>query len=377
MVLGMDLRRIALATGLATRAEAPTPTPAGVMPPTRTSLQTVTPVEAMSLDSIYRAVQIIETAALQLTLDVWRGTDRLTPTPSLAVKPDMDDVGGSFWATTVGALATRGNAYWRKRRGSDGSVIQLEQLNPIDVVPWRDERGTKRFAWADKHDWTTHDIQHLRLVRLPGELLGFGPIQCAARGIRGHLDVAAYGSEWFAAGEVPSGILSTDQPLTPAQAQAWKDQWKAQRANSHDTAVLGSGLKYEALNLKPSEVQWLESQRFGVAAIARLFGIPSRLLLVAIEGGSTTYANAETENGEFIRWTLMNYLREIELAMSDVLPRGQSARFNLDALLRTDTKTRYEAHAIALDKQFLTVAEVRAIEGLPAISTTKPQEVPA
>ena len=98
-------------------------------------------------------------------------------------------------------------------------------------------------------------------------------IQAAAATLRGHLDVAHYGAEWFRQGEVPSGVLSTDQHLTATQAAEWKAQWKAQRAQ-HDTAVLGSGLAYTHLSLKPAEVQWLESQRFNTTAVARLFGIP-------------------------------------------------------------------------------------------------------
>lgn len=342
------------------------------MPPARAGTLAVSPRDALTLDAVYRAVSIIETAALQLTLDVWRGQSRI-PTPSLADKPNVDDHGGAFWAETVGSLALRGNAYWRKHRGSDGMVINLECLDPLEVLPYRDRHGRKLLAWRGK-DYTDRDIAHLKLLRVPGEQAGLGPIQATARGLRGHLDVATYGSNWFRTGETPSGVLSTEQTLTAAQAAEWKAQWKAQQT-SHDTAVLGNGLKYAPIALKPSEVQWLESQRFGVTGIARLFGIPSRQLLVALEGSSTTYANAEQEDIAFVRYTLMAYLREMEQVMSGLLPRGQTARFNVNGLLRTDTKTRYEAHEIGIRAGFLSAAEVRAIEGLdPA---TAPQTAPA
>lgn len=78
-----------------------------------------------------------------------------------------------------------------------------------------------------------------------------------------------------------------------------------------------------------------------------------------------TYTNVADADLTFARWTLTQYLREIEEAFSALLPRGQQARFNLDAILRPSTKARYEAHQLALAAGFLTVDEVRAIEGLP------------
>lgn len=370
------LERLAISTGLAVRADVPVATPAAVMPPPRAeAASTTTPTDALTLDAVFRSLQVLQTSALQLTMDVWRGTERLEPTPSLAARPDVFDHAGAFWAGAVASLATRGNAYWLKHRGVGGTVINLEQLDPLDVLTYRDSRTGRVIHSHAGHDYTARDVEHLKFLRIPGQLTGLGPIQACQRTLRGALDVASYGSEWFRTSEVPSGILSTDQTLTPAQAAEWKAQWRAQR-QAHDTAVLGSGLTYQHLNLKPSEVQWLESQRFNLTGIARLFGIPSRMLLVGVEGSSDTYANAEREDIAFVRYTLMAYLREIELAISSILPRGQTARFNVDALLRTDTKTRYEAHAIALRANFLTVNEVRAIEGLPALTQAPTQPAP-
>ncbi len=369
------LARLAIAAGVAVRedsapAVSPSPTPAGVMPPYRGAGGAVTPREALALDSVYRAFSILQTAAMQLTVDVYRAGSVLSPRPSLANRPNVapGEHAGGFWADTVASLAAQGNAYWRKRRGADGAVISLEQLHPLEVLPYRDKRGTLRYSHRGT-DYTTRDVAHLKLLRVPGSLTGLGPIQAAQLGLRGQLDVHGYGAKWFTDSGVPNGVLSTDQSLTAAQAAEWKAQWKASMSG-HDTAVLGSGLDYKALYLRPSEVQWLESQAFGVTSIARLFGIPSRQMLAAIEGSSTTYANAEQEDISFVRYTLMQYLREVELVLTDCLPRGQEARFNVDALLRTDTKTRYESHAIGINAGFLSTAEVRAIEGIAGPAPT-------
>ena len=128
--------------------------------------------------------------------------------------------------------------------------------------------------------------------------------------------------------------------------------------------------------LKPADAQWLEVQQFGVTGIARLFGIPATLMLAAIEGTSMTYTNVEQEWIGYVRFTLMTYLREIEDAFSAVLPTGQTARFNVEGLLRTDTKTRYEAHEIAIRAGFMSPDEVRRIEKLHGPAPT-PAPAPA
>ena len=117
-------------------------------------------------------------------------------------------------------------------------------------------------------------------------------------------------------------------------------------------------------------------------------------MLVSLDGNSMTYSNVEQEWLAFVRFTLMQYLRKIEEALTEISPLGQTIRFDLEVLLRSDTKSRYDAHRVALDAGFLTVDEVRAIEGrapltdeqraeitqrltAPRSTTTAPQEVPA
>ena len=86
-----------------------------------------------------------------------------------------------------------------------------------------------------------------------------------------------------------------------------------------------------------------------------------------------TYSNVEQDWISFTRFSLMAYLRPLEEALSDVAARGQDVRFNLDALLRSDTKTRYDAYAVALANGFMTVDEVRALENRDPITPEEPQ----
>lgn len=136
--------------------------------------------------------------------------------------------------------------------------------------------------------------------------------------------------------------------------------------------MLGQGLHYEAMFLNPKDAQFLESMQFSTTQIARLFGTPSSLMLAAVEGSSQTYQNVEQDWLGFVRFSSMQYLIEIEDALSQLLPRGQYAKFNVEALLRTDTTTRYAAYAKAIEAKWMFPDEVRRIENLPA--RTEPKE---
>lgn len=370
--------RIRTALALHERAETP---PAGILPPSRSAAaRLVTSDEAMTLPAVYRAVQIIATAVSQLSMYVERGGERLAETPGLVRNPDvMGAPRAAFLEATATSLALTGNAFWHKRRGADHAVLSLELWPATEVHVSRNPRTGAITYGRGGVDYTAADVQHLQLMRVPGRLDGLGPVQAAAADLRGGLDLRDYAATWFTDSHVPGGIVSTDQQLTPEQAKGWKAQllesWKP-----GEPAVLGQGLTYDPMTLKPADAQFLESRTWTVTEVARLFGIPAKYMLAAIDGTSSTYSNQEQEDIAFVRYTLMAYLREIETAMSAVLPRGQEARFNVDALLRTDTKTRYEAHKLAIDMGLYSTAYAQQIEGLPVVDVaprpTAPQEAP-
>ncbi len=369
------LKRAAQGLGILARSdEAPAPA-VSVRPPLRNSTGDVD--NAMTLDSVYRAVQVLQTACGQLTLDAWRNSNPISVTPSILRKPNLDQSLSGFLTETVGSLAQRGNAYWHHDRGPGGEIINSTVLPPLEVMVTRkDARHPREYHWRGQH-LRRDDISHLQLLRIPGKTLGLGPLQAWQTSAAGALRLRAYADTWLDTGGVPNGILSSDHTLTQDEASRYKAQWM-ESVSADEPAVLGKGLHYEPLLLKPSEVQWLESRATTPTEVARLFGIPSSLMLTAVKGASLTYQNLAQDTLQFVRWTLMAYLREIESAFSALLPRGQAARFNLDALLRADTKSRYDAHAVALTAGFLTIDEVRAIEGLRPLPTTQEaQEVPA
>lgn len=345
------------------------------MPPSRQA----TSRDPMNLDAVYRAISILETAARQLTVDVWKHDRPLetSQVPSFIRCPDVNLLSfGAFIAETVSSMAQRGNAFWLIRRDEYSKIQNLRVLNPLHVQVDMNA-SEKRFYSYKGRAIPGGNIAHLRLTHTPGQALGLSPLQACMTRIDGALKMAHYADTWMDTAGAPPGILTTDQDLSQQQAETYKEQARHALQYSNGPAVLGKGLKYERLLLNPSELQFLESQQANTVAIARMFGIPSRLMLAAPEGSSETYSNLEQENTQFVRMTLMAYLAEIEDALTDLTPNGQFVRFNLDGFQRSDTPTRYQAYATALASGFLSIDEVRAIEGLPPTTTTHEENTDA
>lgn len=364
----MGLRDLAAGLGLIRRAGDGDPTPfaADVTPPARTA--GLTEADVFGIDAFYRCIFIIQTAVAQLGLDAWRSKELLDPAPPIVRRPNIDMHRSGFVALTATCLAARGNAFWKVSRGPDNQVNNLVILDPARVgIETLDREVDNLRYWYRGKRYTPSEIIHVPLMRVPGTPFGLGPVQAARQALTGILAVRQYADLWLDEAHVPNGILSTDQPLSAAQAADFKKQWIESQKRHHEPAVLSGGMKYEPLMLSPAEIQWLDAQQWGVTSTGRLLGIPAHMLNVGIEGGARVYANVEQEGISLVRYTFMRYLNEIEQALTAATPHGTTVRFNADALMRSDTKTRYEAHAVAIESGFLTVNEVRAIEGLPPL----------
>lgn len=335
--------------------------PAGVVPPSRSG-EVFSQARVLGLHAVYRATAIHAISGSQLSIDGERRTGYVEP--PLLRQPSLESNRSAWIEQTITSLALTGNAFWMRVRGASGAVVSLDVLNPHEVSIIDSRTRPVRFGYRGKiYDKT--EIQHLALLRVPGVAAGLGPIQAARVDLSSAIDVRDYAADWFHDSGVPSGVLSSDQALTNEQAETNRDRWDEGGAGR--TRVVGNGLTYTPYLLKPADAQWLENQKFDVTKVARLMGTPASLMLAAVEGTNLTYTNVEQEWIGYVRFSLMAYLREIEEGLSENLARGTNARFNIETLLRSDTKTRYEGHEIALRARFRTINEVRAIEGLPPI----------
>lgn len=361
---------------------------AGIIPPARSESGPLLISDAAHIPAVHRALQIIATSVGQLSIDVERGGQRLEgpDVPSLIRRPNLDMDRAEFLEQLAMSMATTGNAYvWRAGGELSSETTELLPLSPHEVTPWRDDRKRLVFTY-DGRDYLAGEhgrIVQMKYLSLPGSARGIGPIAAAQTTMRSARDMRAYASGWWETGQ-PSGLLTTDDRLTPAEAAIYRRSWNQldedgqplpQDDNPSRVRVLGKGLHYDPLLISPKDALWIEAQQFDTLEIARIFGVPSSLMMTAIDGNSMTYSNVEQEWLGFVRFGLMSYLRRIESALTALTPRGQTVRFNLDALLRSDTTTRYAAHRTAIEAGFLTRDEVRAIENLPPLTAAQRAEV--
>jgi HK97 family phage portal protein len=337
-----------------------------IVPPPRSATSGVTTGDALSMASVYRAISILSTAIKQVGVHIYRDDEKLESTPLWIKQPDDKITRAEFMARTVNSIALAGNCFWLVSRNGRGETVKLEVLNPFDMLIQSDDYGNLLgYTYRGTIEYSIADIQHLKALTVPGNLYGLGPIQSCQPELAAIKDTRDYASTWFDNSGVPSGILKSDQMLSPDATKAAKEAWLALGAGG--TVVLGNGLTYMPTYLNPKDAQFLENQAFGVQQIARLFGIPANMMLASVDGNSMTYTNIEQEQIAFTRYTLSQYYVEIEAAMSSLLPRGTEARMNIDALLRSDTLSRYQAHQIALAAGFKTLDEVRRDEKMPPL----------
>jgi HK97 family phage portal protein len=180
--------------------------------------------------------------------------------------------------------------------------------------------------------------------------------------------------------EPPSGLLTADQRLTREQAEELAETWHAKfgsrRAAERRTAVLGSGTTWQAVSVAPEESQFLDTLRFNVAQVCRIYGVPPEMIAAA-SGDSLTYANVEQRSLDFLTYAIGPWLTRLETALTDLVARGTFVKFNSGALLRTALKDRYESYEIGLRAGFLTVDEVRQLEDREPLPAAAPPRIEA
>lgn len=152
--------------------------------------------------------------------------------------------------------------------------------------------------------------------------------------------------------------MKTDKKVTPEYAKQAKTDWKAS-GTAADIKVLGENLTYVPLDMKPADLQFLETQKFDTTQIARLLGIPASIMLAAVDGSNLTYSNIEQSWIEFADYTLAAYAGEIEELFNRLLPRGRTAAFDWDSSRRADMADRFNAYQTAIASGWMTVDEIR------------------
>lgn len=353
--------------------------------------KTVTVSNAMTMSAVFRAVSILSGTGGALPFKTFSFGERDETSAQIVVDPHPDMPANEFWGLTIAHLATWGNFYAVKVRGTDtGAIRQLLPVHPDRVStqkadnPWgkqfkisRAERNADgTLSDSDRATiLTPNEIFHVPALTLNG-LGGMSPIAAAREAIGAGLSTEQYAASLWANGALAGGVLHTEQRLDEEKATELKKRWQDRVAgvdNAHDIAVLDSGLDFKQLSIPPQDAQFIETRRFQVTEIARFYGIPPHLL--AETDRSTSWGTGiEVQGTGFVTYTLApGYLNRIEARVTkELLGPNEFAEFQVQGLMRGDSKTRAQYYQTMHNIGALTVNEIRALENLPAL-----EEVPS
>lgn len=316
---------------------------------------------ALGVPAIYRGVTLIADAIGALGLHSYRNGRIVKPTPQILIRPNPQETRIETISAMAASLILDGN--YIAVLGERGANGLPDFFYPVAIDRVNLTRVDGRIVYRiDEQVYEADDILHIKNFALPGEFFGRGIVETQKQAIGKEIAINEYASRYFDGGVNPTAVIKSGNPdLTQEEADALKTAWLSMYSGrNRQPAVLNSTTDFEILSSNAQESQLIEAQIQGLTEAANILGLPAYYL--GAPNSSRTYANVEQENLQLVRWSIQPIAERIEQALSDLLVRGQTAKFNYDTLLRTDTLSRYQAHAVGLTNGFLTVDEVRDME---------------
>lgn len=339
----------------------------------------VTEDSAMQLLAVAACVRLLSNTVAGLPFDSVRskGGLRTTVEPSPCIL--ADPFGGASDTQRIKrregitqmmvSLLLRGNAYALVlTRDPYGRPTQLMVLHPDQVKCEFDAYG-RRVYEVNRVEVPAEDIVHLMGMSAPGAATGMSLIAYARNSIGLGLAAEEFGARFFGQGAHLTGVVQVPGDLDIERARSLKESFSGSHGGlgaSHTVGVLSGGAEWKPISISPEDAQFLGTRAAQNLDIAMLFGVPPHML-GQVDRTTSWGTGIEQQSLGFLRYTLAPWLGAFEDAWSAMLPNQQSARFNVDALLRTDTAGRYATYMQARTAGLLTVNEIRALENMPPI----------
>lgn len=345
----------------------------GLFGTSKTGVQ-VSEDNALTFSAVYAAVRIISETIASIPLNVYQadGETRVKalghPVQDLLAKaPNSVSSTFTFREAMASNLVLHGNAYAKIEMNAAGRPTALIPLNPMKVEV-KVVDGEKVYVFDKKHTYLDYEMLHFVGLSFNG-LTGKSPLSMAREAVAIGLAAQEYGARFYSNGANAGGVITAPGRLNTEVVKRLRESWnRAQsgNSNSHSTAILEEGMKYEKIGLDPEAAQFLQSRKFQVNEIARIFRIPPSYL--ADLENSSTRANTEQQAIQFVRDCITPYVRRMEVELNRKLFREDEpnlyAYFTMEGLMRGDQKARYEAYATARQWGWLSVNDIRDLENL-------------
>lgn len=340
----------------------------------------VTPDTALQVSAVYACVRVLSETIASLPLHVYRRLDSgkardadhyLYPLLHDAPNPEMTSF--EFRETMMGHLCLRGNAYAEKVIDRVGRVKELWPLHPDRVTVERDKE-TRRLVYtvtiqgeAKQFRLDSDRILHIRGLSGDG-ILGYNPIQLSKESIGLALATEEYGGRFFGNASRPGGVLEHPGKLGEEAAKRLKKSFEEMHQGleqSHRIAILEEGLKWHQIGISQDDAQYLQTRKFQVNDIARVFRVPPHLIG---DLERATFSNIEHSSIDFVVHTIRPWLvrweQAIQQRLFDAGEVGHFVEFLVDGLLRGDVQSRYSAYATGRQNGWLSADDIRELENM-------------
>lgn len=354
-----------------------------------TSGKNVNEMTALQTTAVYACVRILAEAIASLPIHVYRHTEVGKEQDVnhqlyylLHDEPNPDMTSFVFRETLMSHLLIWGNAYAQIIRDGRGQVLALYPLLPDRVSVKRDDKGELYYVYqrSEEDNPNFKDkgniiLKKSEVLHVPGlgfdGLIGYSPIAMAKNAVGMTLATEEYGASFFANGANPGGVLEHPGILKdPSKVrESWNQVYQGTN-NSHKVAVLEEGMSYKTIGIPPNEAQFLETRKFQINEIARLYRIPPHMVG---DLEKSSFSNIEQQSLEFVKYTLDPWVVRFEQAFQKALllsdeKKTYFIKFNVDGLLRGDYQSRMNGYAIGRQNGWLSTNDIRRLEDMNPLS---------
>ena len=319
-------------------------------------------ISAFASSAVLASVSLIADSVAAMSIDLVREEGNrfiIVDKPSVLEQPNDNQTMFEFVHQAVTLIATLGADYIYAPRGNNGEPIEMRNISAKLVTPVLKD-GVLKFNIGNQ-DYENGLIRQVPWLLLPDRLRPMSPLEAQRNTIGMSIAMDRFLSQFYGEGATPSSVLETDQPMTKDSAEVLRDTWENAHYKRRRPAVLTNGLKWKPITTSAADMQMLQHREAIVRDIARAFRIPADMIM-AVETGSQTYKNVEQAGINFVRYTLLPYMRRLEDVISSFFPYGYRIRFNADEFQRADLMTRVRAEQMQIMSGTLTPNEARAME---------------
>lgn len=348
----------------------------------------VTERSAMQMTAVYACVRILSEAVAGLPLNLYHyndggGKNKALDHPLYRLlhdEPNPEMSSFVFRETLMTHLLLWGNAYAQIIRNGKGEIIALYPLMPNKMTVSRDENGQLYYTYQKSQDELPKDNNYTVILHpsdvlhIPGlgfdGLVGYSPIAMAKNAIGLAIATEEYGSKFFANGAAPSGVL--EHPGTIKDPTKIRESWQATfggSGNSNKIAVLEEGMKYTPISISPEQAQFLETRKFQINEIARIFRVPPHMVG---DLDKSSFSNIEQQSLEFVKYTLDPWVVRWEQSIQRTLLTSEEkktyfVKFNVEGLLRGDYQSRMQGYSVGRQNGWMSANDIRELEDLDRI----------